>query len=750
MSSLMKFFNLIVLCLSVSTVFSQDGEGISIMTKNTDLFVQPNIQLKSTSTFDSTFIYTTDTLSLPVFDDFTFNRIQQYQADFNDPGVTFDKKYKLLDLSDTPLANDIYYTSQITFRRTFDAVNNTTTDLSFVPDQIKIGNLAQYPVMYSTTSVYPPYFIYDTIGQPDVSDTVWIVNPSIFQDSATQFFAEVGGAGLFWLDDNAYHNYRYAVDPWSLGVMTFDGLDRTGYPYQMGTALSGYADFLTSKPINLASSSVTDSLYLTFLVQKKGFGDQPEAGDSLVLEFFDSGSQLWKHQWSTNGGGLNEFQVAQVPIRSSNFLTNAFQFRFKNYGALSGALDHFHLDYVHLRDFSGYQDTLIEDFALSYPITSLLNEFSCVPWDHYVNNPIGKMSNNVPVTLRNSYLNGGASISSTGGGKIKVSYSNVQEGLVNLNGQLLANYNPPTQPIPDYTPRTTFESFHDVSSYNFDPLKPGTQQFFDIELSTTVPVGSNYRQNDTARSVQYFGNYYSYDDGTAEQAYGPQGFQSKLAIQYTPYEADSIIGMMVHFVPTVNDVSNKLFRMAIWGDNGGVPGTILYEDSPFLARQPIYASTPNKFVNYFTTDTVKIPVSGTFYIGWNQIDPDRLGVGLDKNNDRHQHTFFNSDGGSVWTMSSIEGAVMIRPIFSTSLDPELGVTAAKSKEPSLMIFPNPSNGLFNVVSESGELGEISVYSIQGELILKTTESSFDLSNHTVGLYFVKSSISSKTFKITKQ
>lgn len=745
----MKFYSLIVFCFTVFFSFSQNGEGVEAMTGNSELWGTPKMVLKSTGTFDSTFIYTTDTLSLPIFDDFTLNRIQKYEVDFSDPGVTFDKKYKLLDVSDVPLDAALTYTPQVTFRRTYDVVNNTTVDVNFPAELIKIGNLANYPVVYSTTSVYPPFYIYDTIGQPDVSDTVWIVSPSVYQDSATQFFAQVSDPQLFWLDDNAYHNYRYAVNPWSLGVMTFDGLDRTGYPYAIGTTLSDYADYLTSKPIDLSGSAVADSLYITFLIQKKGFGDQPEATDSLVLEFYDSAAQLWIHQWGVNGGALDEFQVAQVPVKTVNFLTDAFQFRFKNYGGLSGALDHFHLDYVKFRDFSGYQDTLIEDFALSYPIASLLNEFTSVPWDHYKNNPVGKMSTEVPVTLRNSYLNGGASISSTGGGKIKVSYNNVQEGLVNLNGQLLANYNPPTQPIPDYTPRTTFSSVHDVSTYSFDPSKPGVQQFFDVELNTTVPIGSNYRQNDTARSVQYFGNYYSYDDGTAEQAYGPQGFQSRLAIQYTPYEADSIIGMMVHFVPTVNDVSNKLFQMAIWDDNGGVPGALLYEDNAFFARQPRYESSPNKFVTYFTKDTVKVPVTGTFYIGWKQIDSDRLGVGLDKNIDRSQHTFFNADGGSSWTMSSIEGSVMLRPIFSTSFDPALGVRTIAAVEPTISIYPNPSTGVFNVNSDRTDLGDISVFSIQGQHILTTTESSFDLSNYSSGVYFVKSSTSSKTLKITK-
>ncbi|MEZ4891095.1 MAG: hypothetical protein R2779_11280 [Crocinitomicaceae bacterium] len=61
-----------------------------------------------------------------------------------------------------------------------------------------------------------------------------------------------------------------------------------------------------------------------------------------------------------------------------------------------------------------------------------------------------------------------------------------------------------------------------------------------------MPVGSNFLPNDTTYSTQYFGNYYSYDDGSAELAYGPQGAQSQLAIKYVPYEADSVIELLIH------------------------------------------------------------------------------------------------------------------------------------------------------------------------------------------------------------
>lgn len=742
----MKLVFILASLLSVISSFAQEGVGPLLY--NSDLIhLHKNVAKINAGTFDSTFIYTSDTITLPIKDDFAKNKIQKFEVSFTDPSVTSDKKYRVLDMLDVPMSVDYSYTTQVTFRKIFDINTSQTSNVNFAPIQLKVGSLVNYPVVYATTNVYPPYYIFDTVGVANEPDTIWVVGPDIYQDSATQFFAHVVDPTKIWLDDHAYHNYRYAIDPWSLGVMTFDGLDRTGYPYEMGSTLTGPADALTSKPINLSGANLSDSIYISFIVQQRGLGDPTEVNDSLVLEFYDSFANQWIYQWGMKGGVNSDvFEHAHVRIKSTNFLTDDFQFRFRNFGALSGNLDHFHLDYVHFRAFSGFQDTLVEDFAMVYPTATLLKDYTSVPWDHYKNNPAGKMSTATDVVVRNSYLNGGANISSAAGGNIRVSYNAAVEGNIPLNGQVLAGF-PGTGP--DYSPRTTYHSTHDITPFSYDPSKTGTQQFFDIETSATVVVGSNDVSNDTAYTRQYFGNYYSYDDGTPEQAYFVTGPQAKIAVQYTPYEADSIIGMSVHFVPTVQDASLKLFQMAIWDDNAGAPGNVLYEDNAFMARQPIYVGDRFSFVNYFTQDTMKIPVSGTFYIGWKQIDNAKYNVGMDMNIDNHVHNFYALNNSNTWVNSELKGSLMIRPIFSTSLDPELGVETKKISDPEVLIYPNPSSSVFNVSVSEGEIGKISVYSIQGSLVTDTEESSFNLEQQPSGIYFVKIANSSRTFKVIK-
>jgi hypothetical protein len=699
---------------------------------------------KSTGiTFDSTFIYLSDTLTIPVFDDFSTNKFQVYNADYSDPGVTSVKQYRLLDLSSFPLPNDVLYTQQQTFRRVFDVSNGTFSDSYLIPTEIQLGDLTSYPASYQTIDAYPPYYIYDTIDFPNEPDTIWIPDAELYQDSATQFFAPISNPELYWLDQHAYHNYSMALDPWSIGVVTFDGTDEDGFPYAIGTSTSGPADFLTSKPIDLSAYLPGDSVYLSFLFQPQGLCDPPEASgsgsDSLFLQFYNKLTDEWNTVWSGGGSNVADFDYGHIRLDAPGYYNDYFQFRFYNYGSLAGALDHYHLDYVNLRALSGYQDTLFKDYALVYPVYSLLRDYTSVPWDHYQNNFSGKMTDQVQVVVRNgSNLPENNSVD----GSVEVSYGGNPEGSFVLSGPALSNGSL------NYAPRTTYYSYHDFSGgYHFDETKPGFEQVFDYKTKVSAQF-PNFTGNDSIFGTQVFRNYYSYDDGSAELSYGPTGAQSMLAIKYEPYESDSVVGALIHFAPTPIDVSNNLFLLTLWDDNGGAPGAILYQDNSFFPRQPVYYPERNSFAQYIFTDTVKIPVDGTFYIGWRQIDPERLGVGLDMNIPNADKTFISINQGVTWQQSAFAGSVMIRPLFSTSMDFTLGIEEVK-EEFKTELYPNPAGEFINLRFSDSASHEVELIDLMGTVLLRSTEEKIDISQLKNGVYLVRVLDSKEVIKFIK-
>ena len=609
--------------ISTSFSFSQVLE-LGPMTSNPSISFNEKTLLKTGSnSIDSTFIFSTDTLSLPFYDEFSANKFQKYLGDFSANGITSILYHRLIDpLSSLPLSASTSLTNQQTFNRIYDASTSTFIDNNFQATSVKVGDLTSYPVQYETLPLFPPYYIYDTIGVPDISDTLWITNPDFFQDSARQFFMPINDPSKLWADDFAYHNYRFAVNPRSLGVVTFDGLDEMGFPYEIGTSITNYADKLTSKPIDLSNNLALDSIYFSFLYQAQGFGDIPEQSDSLVLEFYAKDLDQWFRVWGTNGGSVLPFKAAHIPLTENKYLKKGFQFRFRNYGSLAGSLDHFHIDYVHLRTASSHNDTLFKDFALVYPLNTLLKNYTSVPWDHYKNSLDNKMADSLKIEL----YNGSPTAENYQDGFLSFSLDNVFSLFV------LPGFNLAEQQI-NFLPRKVHTSYHNLTNGNsFDKTLPGIQQSFTVKANASAQF-PNDLINDSTGFFQNFTNFYSYDDGSSEAAFGPTGSQARLAVRFDAYEADSLIGVSFQFVPSVVDVSNKLFLLTVWSENDDEPDQILYEDDVFNPRNPIYPTGDEQFVTYYFLDTIKVPVNTSFFVGWRQLDPERLNLGLDRNLD---------------------------------------------------------------------------------------------------------------------
>lgn len=741
----MRFLSLILFFTVSLGIYAQDG--ISPITANPDLFGKKKLILKSLSnSFDSTIVYVTDTLTLPFFDDFSKNNFQKYETNIGDASLTEEQYYRMLDVnSQVPLADGTKLTDTKTYRSEYDPILDTTILYYFDSIVFLYDDLAVYAPDYSSTFAYPNYILIDTLdGSGDPADTLWI-DADYEQASAIAFIKNISDPTKFWLNEQAYHNYRFSVNPWSLGVVTFDGLDEYGYPYNFGGIANQVNDILLAKPMDLSGYSPADSVYFSFLYQKEGFGDKPEMDkDSLFVEFYSPVTGTWKRVWRTNGGALTDFQVAHIPLTNVDYFQKGFQFRFGNYSSPAGALDHFHIDYVHLRDQSGYQDTLFKDFALVYPISTLLKDYTSVPWKHYRANHNDKMSDSVKFTVRN----GSELTENNLNGLVNVYHEGNLEGSFTLNASTLSGGDI------NYGPRTTYESYHDFSTgYFFDSnLTNDTLAYFDY-LGTATAQFPNNPVNDTTFGRQVFENYYSYDDGTAEKAYGITGVQSLLAVKYDAYQADSLIGVQIHFVPTVIDLSNDLFLLTVWDDNDGKPGDVIYEDEFYYPRQPIYTNGRNEFHTYVFKDTMKVGVGETFYVGMRQIDEDRLSIGFDANHDNADKTFWSVNGGGNWYNANYPGSVMIRPIVSSLMDYTLGIETNElvAVDYDFTIYPNPTRSVVNIrLENTTNESSFQILDLNGRVIKEFTGTSqVDVSTLQSGIYLVNRIEQKQVVKVKK-
>jgi hypothetical protein len=134
---------------------------------------------------------------------------------------------------------------------------------------------------------------------------------------------------------------------------------------------------------------------------------------------------------------------------------------------------------------------------------------------------------------------------------------------------------------------------------------------------------------------------------------------------------------------------------------------------------------------------MKVSVGTTFYIGWRQFDATRLDIGFDRNVDSKSKTYYSTTNELTWNQSQIAGTAMIRPIFSTALDAQLGVKQISKEISDLIIYPNPTKGQFTVKHLGENYLGVEIYSLQGQLIIDTNSDKIDISDKPSGVYFVK-------------
>lgn len=546
---------------------------------------------------------------------------------------------------------------------------------------------------------------------------------------------EIPAALQRWEDDQATINCNFPIKPPTVGVVTLDGLDRTGYPHDFSSPDTyGPADTLTSLPINLAGAQLADNIYLSFFYQGGGRGNAPDPQDSLILEFFApaGGDDPWIQVWSVPGSEMTSFESVFIPVDNQIFFQDGFKFRFRNYATLTGNLDHWHIDYVFMDDNINPEDFNYFEVAFVDCEHTLLRTFTAMPWTHFKANASSLMADTVKTLQQN--------LSSTQADNVTSGFKVEYEGTVwdNLNDFSQVVVLPEESFVTEYAVNDAPNDFVYDTTVN-DTCAIFNVSFYEDNIGILFQEKIGVPNNDSITFQQVFTNYYAYDDGSAERAYALNTAGSRMAVQFPIEIEDSLLGLFIHFTPFQDDNTGESFILRAWASSGGVPGAELAENYGF--SEPHYFDDGYNVFAYYPYDAPIHVNPGNIFVGFVQDSDAQLNVGLDKNTNANATRLYYQLGiGASWTQSSVQGSLMIRPVFkSGKTNVWNGVEEAQTS--SFNVFPNPSNGLFTFrFDSSGYAENIEVYNAHGSLIFtdRTASSQYvlDLGSESNGLYFI--------------
>lgn len=683
------------------------------------------------------FIYEYDPQLVPVVDDFSIDRTRHLNASSSDAGVTLTETIYELAVGNVSEA-DMSFVLDTTFHVTVDYEPDDTI-ITYTPwpsITVQVFDLSAYPPPDTMeVTAWPPYTITDVEGE--LPDTTFLP-VDLIQDSLLVYtVAPAGGTYtnpdnstrplVLWENDDVYVNGTYPIEPPTIGVASFDGMDRTGYPYEPENPNSeGLADLLTSVPINWpAGTDVGDSVYLSFFFQPQGrSGDvDVDETDSLFLDLYAPTQHQWFREWETPYTPLAPFKQVMIPIDYALFLQDGFRMRFSNRATLGGAVDHWHIDYVRLGLNRSYSDTLLQDVSWAYPANTLLSAYTAMPFNKFMQDPGLYMAPSVDLSVRNLF-NSDATITWTYGVGGECAspafFSNYGASIIdNANSTVVSNH--PVASAPN--------------NFTYD-LGACTDLAFAEVAFATISNPDALVYNDTTKFIQEFSNYYSYDDGSAEQGYWLNTNGGRIAYRFDTQGQDSLRAVRMYFDPifTYGDIPNDprdgSFLITVWQDLDEDP---IFQNISFSS--PEYRLWgPDYFVEYPLDST--IAVGGTFYVGWTQTNAVKMNLGLDKNRVNTDRMFYNV--GSAWQQSQAPGSWMIRPVMVGPVDPFAAVEEQEMAD--LRLYPNPAAEEVRCVLTGPAPRTIEVIDATGRRVSGTpyrADGIISVACHAEGIYLVR-------------
>ncbi|WP_026957069.1 T9SS type A sorting domain-containing protein [Algoriphagus vanfongensis] len=508
---------------------------------------------------------------------------------------------------------------------------------------------------------------------------------------------------LKWTFEGATYSESVGNSAPSLGVILMDGVDALGTPYSREVRDQGAGDYITSREFDLSTLSPAEqsSLYLSFFWQAGGKAERPDENDKLTLQFLNASGQ-----WITVNeiaGGIDknpeEFNQEIISV-DSEFIHEAFQFRFVNMGRLAGPFDSWLIDYVYFNSGRTASDLTYLDRALTQPNYFQFGNYSSIPAGFLASFDAADAS-----TIQNEFYNLENRFRAM---EYSIAVSHLQSGASEI-----LNLNTPFNPVPlalerrgfesreiNALPQVSEESDYEILTY----LTTGDRELFTVsgQNDTTSYSQLDYRLNDTVRTVVPLRDFFAYDHGRADYAAGINQKSGRIAVQYEIEEAVFLKGISFNFT-NANQVDLPI-DILVWQE---------------LDREPIFqkevlipAKESLEELQYFSLDT-NIQVTGQFYVGFAQFTNDFIHVGLGKSNDQADKIYYNING--AWAQNEqVRGALMIRPHISFS--PPFEQTEEETL--GFKLYPNP---VINRLSIDGKFEDLKVFDSFGREIFLERE-----------------------------
>lgn len=660
-----------------------------------------------------TIILSSDTLQLPFFDDFSHRTTPDYKWNENHVANIYQNVRSVCITTEGIDNIQGFFMDDTAWTYTYDLINHTVDSIAQQPIAFNFfnGSANCFSAAPSTIYYWSTFyrFTFDTLGHKIDSVLAQPVDSFFY---APQITLVQGQPGTLWLENSALINNTYPVNPPTIGVATFDGLDEYGLPYNNSSNTTyGFADALTSKPINLSGLTGADTIALSYFIEPQGLGDFPDHFDSLIVEFKDQ-SGIWRYVHSDTGY-VNialvpqKFQQIFIPVPDvappNSYYHTSFQFRFRNKASLYGNNDHWHIDYVQLNKNRPVVDTA-HDIAFQYPFPTILKNYTREPADQFIYPD--DLSDGFNLSIHN--LAPDANTSAPATNFIRDATELYPTPFV-ISDDTVQTFNAAEYTLQQLNPKTSYKQ----------PIAPAWPTDSLIMMSRTFlqqTGNTGYAGNDTLYHTQCFDYTMAYDDGTAERGYGLSGVNlKKFALEFNLNQPDTLAGFQIQYSQIDQDVSNLIFNINIWDAITLGSAT----DNPIISldnKKPLYIDSVSGFATYKLDSAIIFP--SKIYVGWAQTDTRNLTVGYDLNSalgKSHMFVYINGQ----WKASTIttNGSPMIRLILDSDF---WGQTSSAVKdfatEQNISLYPNPTTGdVFISDDRKNSLFDVTVHDMVGQL-----------------------------------